>query len=88
MFVTYISEWEKAFINAKGLRGKNCVLEIFDITGKVIYNNAREHSLPHGEGWGGAYFTQDVNCAAFAKGMYLVSLTTEKEKLVKKFVKE
>ena len=34
------------------------------------------------------FFTQDLNCALFAKWTYVVALETEKEKLSKKFVIE
>jgi hypothetical protein len=39
-------------------------------------------------GSAGGYFTQDINCSALAKGMYIVSLQTEKERLVNKFIVE
>lgn len=64
----------------QNIRGKNCVLQIFDMNGKEVFSSIKTTQPP--------YYTQDVNCSAFADGMYVVSLTTEKEKLVKKFVKE
>ena len=73
---------------SQNIKGKNCLLEIFDVAGKVIYSSARGHSPSGVGGNAGGYFTQDVNCAAFAKGLYVVNLRTEKETLVKKFIKE
>jgi hypothetical protein len=83
LMLTYVSEWEKLFVNAQNLKGRNCVLEVFDVMGKVIYT-----SPPAPLQGRGGYFTHDINCSAFAKGMYLVNLKTEKETLVKKFVKQ
>ncbi|MEP7169445.1 MAG: T9SS type A sorting domain-containing protein, partial [Bacteroidota bacterium] len=80
MFVSYIREWQKLFINAQHLKGKNCLLQIIDMNGRFVFSSEKKTAPP--------YFTMDVNCVAFAKGMYIVSLQTEKEKLVKKFVKE
>jgi hypothetical protein len=83
LYVTYISEWKKLFVNAQNLKGKNCVLEVFDVNGRIIYT-----SPPSPLQGRGGYFTTDVNCAAFAKGMYLVNLRTEKETLVSKFIRQ
>jgi hypothetical protein len=84
LMLTYVSEWQKLFVNAQHLKGKNCVLEIFDVTGKNL-----TPALSKGEGVvRGGYFTKDVNCTGFAKGMYLVNLRTEKEVLTKKFTRQ
>lgn len=88
LFVFYHSTWQKLFVNAQNIKGKNAVLQIFDVTGKEIFNSVSGISLPKFEGQGGAYFTMDINCTSFSKGMYIVSLTTNKEKLNKKFMKE
>jgi hypothetical protein len=34
------------------------------------------------------YFTKNLNCNSFATGVYTVVLITEKERLVKRFVRE
>jgi hypothetical protein len=85
LMLTYVTEWQKLFVNAQHLKGKNCVLEIFDVTGKLIYSSAglRPSGLQVSDG---GYFTQDINCTAFANGLYLVNLKTEKETLVKKVI--
>jgi hypothetical protein len=87
LYVYYNPVWQKAFINAKGLRGRNVRMSVYDLLGNVVY--AEENLTPAlSSGEGGGYFTKDLNCAAFAKGMYIVSLETDKERLVKKFIKD
>ncbi|MEI2759847.1 MAG: T9SS type A sorting domain-containing protein [Bacteroidia bacterium] len=88
LFVTYIASWQKLFVNAQHLKGKSITLTIYDVTGNLIYNTARRLSPSGVGGSAGGYFTQDINCSALAKGMYIVSLQTEKERLVKKFIVE
>ncbi len=80
LFVFYSIDWQKLFVNAQNIKGKNCVLQVFDINGREIFSSSKKTEPP--------YFTQDVNCLSYAKGMYIVSLRTEKEMLVKKFVKD
>jgi len=80
LFVTYIAAWQKLFVNAQNIKGNNCVLQISDINGRIVFSSEKKSAPP--------YFTQDVNCAAFANGMYIVSLRTEKEFLTKKFIIE
>jgi hypothetical protein len=79
LFIYYDSGWQTAFINAKDLKGRNYSLSVFDLTGREVYKE---------EGTTSSYYTKDLNCSTFANGMYIVTLQTEKEKLVKKFVKE
>lgn len=80
LYVTYISSWNKVFINAQNIKGKNCLLEVFDLNGKKIFSSAKKTQPP--------YFTEDVSSNGIANGMYVVKLTTEKEVLSGKFVKE
>jgi hypothetical protein len=87
LYVYYHPVWQKAFINAKGLKGRNVKMSVVDLLGNVVYTDLTP-ALSTGEGGGGGYFTKDLNCAAFAKGMYIVSVVTEKERMVKKFIKE
>ncbi len=79
LFVYYASDWQKAFINAKGLQGKKYYLQVFDLSGKLIYQ--QQGNTESG------YFTKDLPMEGLASGMYIVNLKTEKEKLSKKFVK-
>ncbi|MBL0050563.1 MAG: T9SS type A sorting domain-containing protein [Bacteroidetes bacterium] len=86
LFLTYISAWEKLFINASGLRGKQLTATIYDATGKEKLARGK----PPGGGLGvfGGHFTLDVDCTGWPSGLYVVHLQTEKEVLSKKFVKE
>jgi len=76
LHVYYASDWEKAFINADKLKGKNYSLRMVDILGKEVYSESGTLNSP--------YFTRDLNCASFASGIYLITFETESEKLVKK----
>ncbi len=80
LHVYYAPDWEKAFINADKLKGKHYRLRMVDVLGKEVYSESGVLNSP--------YFTKDLNCASFAKGMYILVLETEKEKLTKKFVVE
>ncbi len=51
-----------------------------DVLGKEVYTDSGVLNSK--------YFTRDLNCASFTKGMYIVVFETEKEKLTKKFVIE
>lgn len=80
LFVFYHSGWQTAFINAKGLKGRFYTLRVYNLSGKLVYKTEGKLSSK--------YFTKDLNCALYSKGMYIVSLQTEKEKLEQKFIKE
>ena len=79
-FVFYHPSWQKAYINAQYLKGKNYSLQVYDLLGKVVYS---EVGKLHSE-----YFTKDLNCDHFGSGMYVITLQTEEIKLSKKFVIE
>jgi hypothetical protein len=80
LFIFYYSSWKKLFINAKNIKGNNCMLQIFDITGKKVFSSSQKSRS--------TYFTQDVDLSNLKSGMYLVSLITENEKLFQKFIKD
>ena len=80
LLVFYYPQWQKAFINAQKLKGKNYLLAVYDLLGNLIVN---EQGKLKSE-----YYTKDLNMQTFSSGLYIVSLTTEKEKLVKKFIKQ
>ena len=81
MYVSYINAWQKTFINAQHLKGKKCLLQVFDITGKKVFEQ-RQQSIAAG------YFTYDLDCNSLSTGLYIVRLQTEKEVIAKKFVKD
>lgn len=76
----YYPGWQIALINAEGLKGKKLNLQVYDLFGRIIFTE--EGSL------NSAYFTKDLNCVGFAKGMYVVTLRTENEVVGNKFIKE
>ncbi|MBL0343622.1 MAG: T9SS type A sorting domain-containing protein [Bacteroidetes bacterium] len=76
LHVYYAPDWEKAFINADKLKGKNYRLRMVDVLGKEVYTESGALNSK--------YFTRDLNCASFASGIYLITFETEKERLVKK----
>lgn len=80
LHVFYHPGWRVAFINAEALTGRNYSLGIFDLMGKEIFHE--QGNLTSN------YFTKDLPCSSFANGMYIISLQTENENLVKRFVKE
>ena len=86
LHATYIAAWEKLFVNAQNLKGKNVTITIYDAAGKEKFARAKPPS--GGLGVFGGYFTLDVDCTGWASGLYVVHLQTDKEVLNKKFVKE
>ncbi len=78
LFIYYTSDWQTAFINANKLKGTNYHLEVFDLLGKSIFRESGKITPP--------YFTKNLNCTGFAKGMYVVNLVTDKEKLTNRFI--
>ena len=80
LFVFYHSGWQKAFINTQHLKGKKCLMEVFDLNGKKVFENSKQ-AIASG------YYTYDLDCSSFASGLYFVRLQTEKEILAKKFIK-
>jgi Secretion system C-terminal sorting domain len=78
--VFYHPQWQTAFINAQNLKGKHAVLSVYDIAGHLIFRSSND--IING------YYTFDLELSSFSEGMYMVHLQTEKEKLVKKLIKE
>ncbi len=79
LVVYYDTPWQTAFINAKGLKGKNYKLQLFNLNGQVILEESGKLDSE--------YYTKNAILSSFADGMYIVRLSTEKEVLVAKFVK-
>ncbi len=80
LYVWFNSHWQTAFINAQHLKGKSYALQIYDVAGRNIF---KEEGKLDSE-----FYSKNLNCAAFSNGMYIVSLTTEKEMLNQKFIIE
>ncbi|HRC32433.1 MAG TPA: T9SS type A sorting domain-containing protein [Bacteroidia bacterium] len=81
MQITYVAAWEKLFVNASGLKGKNVTITIYDGRGSLMFE---VQSLKAVNG----YFTLDLDCSGWAGGVYVVHLETEREVLSKKFIIE
>jgi len=79
LFVYYDTQWQIAFINANKLKGKSYSLTIYDVTGRVIFNETGKLDADT--------YTLNLDMSNYESGMYLISLTTDKEKMVKKFLK-
>jgi|GEM_PF-296480 len=88
--IYYAPDWQTAFINADNLKGTTYRLSVYDLMGKEVFSESGKITPP--------YYTKNLNCTGWAKGMYVVRLEsdsyrtdsyrTEKEKLTKKFVIE
>ncbi|MBL7916547.1 MAG: T9SS type A sorting domain-containing protein [Bacteroidia bacterium] len=76
LHVYYLSDWDKAFINASNLKGKTGKLLVYDMQGKIIHSEPLR--ILNG------YYTRDLSMIGRADGVYLVVVETEQERLVKK----
>jgi hypothetical protein len=79
LIVFFHGIWNTAFINAQNLKGKLYSLHIFDVLGNELF---KENGNINSQ-----YFSKDFQMQNFSNGMYIVCLQTEKESLVKKFIK-
>ncbi len=77
--VYYDAGWQMAFVNAKGLKGKNYTFQLYNLNGQLIL---QEQGKLNSE-----YFTKDLSLVSNASGIYLVRLVTEREVLTSKFFK-
>jgi len=80
LYVYYSPQWQTAFINANQLKGTSCKLQVFDVMGNLVFEESKKFNPP--------YYTKNLNCTSFAKGMYVVTLEAGGQRLVKKFVIE
>ena len=76
----YNPEWNMIHVNAAKLKGKSGMLRLFDVEGRVVYE--REVDV-----MSGGYFTGEINMNGVASGVYIVSLTTEQDKVQGKVLK-
>ena len=76
----YNLEWNMIHVNASKLKGKCGVLRLFDVEGRVVYERKVDVIA-------GGYFTTEIVMNEIAAGVYIVSLTTEKDKIQVKIIK-
>ncbi len=76
----YNPEWNMIHVNAAKLKGKSGLLRLFDMEGRVVVE--RKVSVING-----GYFTGEIAMNGIASGVYIVSLTTEKDKVQGKVLK-
>jgi myo-inositol-hexaphosphate 3-phosphohydrolase len=79
MYVYYETSSQKIIINATGLLGKKSKLIVYDLTGRVI--SIVDLNTISNE------FRYEIPLEGLATGLYLISLETLSEKLVKRIVK-
>ena len=71
---------QKILVSAQGLAGKNYSLSIYDIRAREVFKSVGVLA--------NQYFSTEINSILFSKGLYVISLQTEKEILNQKFVVE
>ncbi len=76
----YNPEWIMIHVNASKLKGKSGLLRLFDVEGRVVYERKVDVIQ-------GGYFTTEITMNGIAAGVYIVSLTTEKDKVQSKIMK-
>jgi Secretion system C-terminal sorting domain len=77
--VYYEPAWQKAFINASSLKGKNIILEMYDATGKRIFSE--KTTLQSSD------FSRSLEMSSYANGLYIISIITEKGRMSRKMMK-
>jgi hypothetical protein len=76
----YNHEWNMIHVNASRLNGKSGVLRLFDVEGRVVYERKVDVIQ-------GGYFTGEIVMNGIASGVYIVSISTEKDKVQGKVLK-
>jgi hypothetical protein len=76
--VFYHTIWNTAFINASGLKNGQYQLSVFDVSGKNIFRE-EGNIMNH-------YLTKNMNCSGLSKGMYVITLITEAQKMTTRFI--
>ena len=76
----YNPEWNMIHVNAAKLKGKSGVLRLFNVEGRVVVERNVDVIA-------GGYFTGEITMNGIAAGVYIVSLTTEKDKVQSKILK-
>ena len=76
----YNHEWNMIHVNASKLKGESGVLRLFDVEGRVVVERKMDVIA-------GGYFTGEIAMNGIASGVYIVSLSTEKDKVQGKVLK-
>ncbi len=84
LYVTWVQQWKKLFVNAQGLKGNRAGVEVFDMSGSQVYSSALKPD--NGQRVSEGYFTEDIYLPQLSSGVYVVRLKTEREVLSKKVV--
>ncbi|MBL0342562.1 MAG: T9SS type A sorting domain-containing protein [Bacteroidetes bacterium] len=79
LYSYYESSNQNLIIWADNLKGKTYQISIFNSTGKLLVTE--KGNLSNGE------LDHQIDCSAFASGLYIVKLSTNTEQFTKKFVK-
>jgi hypothetical protein len=77
--VYYDVNWQMAFVNAKGLRGKKFAFELYNINGQLIQ---QQQGFLDSE-----YYTNNLSMVGYSDGVYIIKLMTAQEVLTSKFIK-
>ncbi|MBK9046969.1 MAG: SBBP repeat-containing protein [Bacteroidetes bacterium] len=77
--LNYESNIEKLFLHAEKLHGVNYALQIFDLSGRLIFDKMGKIE--------NFTLNYSLDCSSFANSMYLVTIKTDSEQLKSKFVK-
>ena len=70
----YNHEWNMIHVNAAQLKGKNGMLRLFDMEGRIVFEKPAEVLA-------GGYYTTEIYMNQLSSGVYVVQLVTEKETL-------
>jgi hypothetical protein len=84
LFVFYNPLTQLALVDAQHLKGKNYTLHVYDIIGKEVYKEEGLVIQLQNEN----IYKKELNLFLFSTGIYAVTLQTEYDRLVKKFVKD
>ena len=70
----YNHEWNMIHVNAAQLKGRNGVLRLFDIEGRIVFEKPAEVLA-------GGYYTTEIYMNQLSSGVYVVQLITDRETL-------
>ncbi len=76
----YNHEWNMIHVNAAQLKGRNGVLRLFDMEGRVVFEKPAEVVA-------GGYYTTEIYMNQLSSGVYVVNLVTDRETLSFKTMK-